>query len=171
MGDPLDQIREYLHIEDDIYTSGQPTEDQIPLLTLQKFEIIINLATIHSPEAIKNEQELVMDNGMAYVHIPVEWSAPTRENLEKFFHFFSSYHQFKTFVHCAKNMRVSSFIFLYRTLQENKNPQVCLADLLTIWNPNSTWQTYMDRMLVECNHSGQPLTWKVDWRTFSIVQA
>lgn len=169
MSDPLEQIKEYYHPADDIYSSGQITPDQIELLSKLKFEVVINLATRHSPDAIPNEQELVMENGMAYVHIPVEWENPTREDLSRFFHFFGPYHSFKTYVHCAKNMRVSAFLFLFRTLKENADPSDCLLDLLTIWTPNEVWQKFIDDMLVAFSPAENPPAWKVNWKTHSIV--
>ncbi len=149
MTDVIPPMRDFLLIEPDLYTAGQPTRDQIKWLGEQKFEVVINLATAKSPDAISDEQDVVMENGMAYVHIPVDWEAPQKEDLQKFFHFFGSYHLFKTFVHCALNMRVSSFVFLYRTIAEKSNPDDCLIDLLTIWKPNPTWQNFIDTMLQE----------------------
>jgi protein tyrosine phosphatase (PTP) superfamily phosphohydrolase (DUF442 family) len=166
MADPLEQIREYYRVEEDIYTAGQPTEDQIILLGHERFEVVINLATSHSPNALQDEQQLVMANGMAYVHIPVEWENPTLEDLHKFFHFFSTYGSFKTFVHCAKNMRVSAFVFLYQTLVENKDPATCLLDMLTIWKPNETWQAFIDHGLEQTANISD---WKIDWVTNRIV--
>ena len=95
MTDVIPPIRDFLLIEPDLYTAGQPTRDQIKWLGEQKFEVVINLATAKSPDAISDEQDMVMENGMAYVHIPVDWEAPQKEDLQKFFHFFGSYHLFK----------------------------------------------------------------------------
>ena len=104
-----------------------------------------------------------MQHGMAYVHIPVVWEAPCRADLEKFFHFFGSYHQFKTYVHCIKNMRVSAFLFLFRTLVEKKEPESCLLDLLTIWKPNPVWQNFMDEMLMAEGLQDSPMDWRINW--------
>jgi protein tyrosine phosphatase (PTP) superfamily phosphohydrolase (DUF442 family) len=159
----LEQIREFYQIGEDIYTAGQPQGDQFKILAANKFEVVINLATIHSPDALPNEQEIVMENGMAYVHIPVEWENPTREELRKFFVFYHPHDIFKKFVHCAKNMRVSSFIFLYRVLVDHSDPEKCLFDLLAIWEPNDVWRRFIDNMLIEMGDSEHPLLWKVDW--------
>jgi protein tyrosine phosphatase (PTP) superfamily phosphohydrolase (DUF442 family) len=165
----IPEIRDYLVLKPDLYTGGQPTPDQIPWLREQKFEVVINLATEKSPDAIRNEQELVMENGMAYVHIPVEWENPKKADIQKFFHFFSSHTLFKTFTHCALNMRVSSFVFLFRTLVEKANPDDCLLDLLTIWKPNPTWQEFINSMLRDTDLSNPPINWMVDWDHLNIV--
>lgn len=160
----LDQISDYLYIEPDIHTSGQPTYDQLDLLEKEKFEVVINLALKNSPDAIPNEQERVMELGMAYVHIPVQWEAPTAEDLNKFFHFFSAYSNFKTFTHCVKNMRVSCFVFLYRCIREKCDPQTALTDLLTIWKPNEVWQAFVNNELTRADCS-----WRVNWEKLEIV--
>jgi len=66
-------------------------------------------------------------------------------------------------------MRVSSFVFLYRTIAEKSNPDDCLIDLLTIWKPNPTWQNFIDTMLQDSSLSTQPIRWKVDWEHLTIV--
>lgn len=165
----LSDIPDYYLIGEDIYTGGQPGAEQISLLAGEKFEIIINLSSAHFPQAIPDEQNLVMTQGMAYVHIPVEWANPTSADLRKFFHFFSIYPNFKTFTHCARNMRVSSFVFLYRILAERSDPEACLQDLLTIWTPNETWQQFIDASLVHPPVGDFRPGWNVNWQHLPIA--
>jgi hypothetical protein len=42
------------------------------------------------------------------------------------------------------NMRVSAFMYLYRTLREHVDPRAALADLHRLWTPNPTWQRFLD---------------------------
>jgi lipopolysaccharide biosynthesis regulator YciM len=53
----------------------------------------------------------------------------------------------KVFVHCARNMRVSAFVFLYRVLRQGVPADEALPDLLAIWQPNETWQRLIDAAL------------------------
>lgn len=160
----LDQINDYYYIDPDIHTAGQPRVDQLDILRREKFEVVINLALMTSPDAIPDEQERVMELGMAYVHIPVEWETPNAEDFKKFCHFFGAYPNFKTFVHCVKNMRVSSFVFLYRCICESCNPSSALEDLLTLWKPNSVWQAFINAELLRAR-----ITWRVNWDTLEVV--
>ncbi len=163
-------IRDYFYVAEDIHTSGQPTAEQIELLGCAKFEIVINLATAKSPDAIQNEKDLVMQNNMAYVHIPVDWNKPLRRDFEKFANFFEPYHNFKMLVHCVRNMRVSAFIFLNRVIMEGLNPQDCLTDLLTIWKPNEVWQMFINKMLFEYPNHTEKSAWQVDWETLRVFK-
>lgn len=160
----LDQINDYYHIAPDIHTAGQPRVDQLDILRREKFEVVINLALKTSPDAIPDEQQRVMDLGMAYVHIPVVWEAPTSEDFKKFCHFFGAYPNFMTFVHCVKNMRVSAFVFLYRCICDHTDPEAALQDLLSLWKPNEVWQAFIANELTRAQ-----IPWQVDWDRLEIV--
>jgi protein tyrosine phosphatase (PTP) superfamily phosphohydrolase (DUF442 family) len=163
----VEEIKDYLEITPGMYTGGQPTRDQIKMLGELGFTILINLATSASPDSLPDEQELAQAAGMAYVQIPVEWQAPTKGDLLKFFQMFEQHKGFKTFVHCAKNMRVSIFIYLYRVIVENEDRQLCWEDVLSIWEPNEIWQQFIDQMLVEIQPPKNDRNWQFDWRGYS----
>lgn len=159
----LDGIKNYLQVSPEIFTGGQPTPDQIKLLGENGFTIMINLAESTSPDALPDEQELCRSAGMAYVYIPVNWSAPTKQDLLKFFLMYEQHRGFMTFVHCALNMRVSVFIFLYRVIVEKLDKLQCWEDVLKIWQPNDIWQKYIDQMLLEIHPPENVNEWQFDW--------
>lgn len=100
-----------------------------------------------SDGAIANEAQLVQSFGMEYIVIPVNWDAPTMTDLDKFLQAMEQRQQQKIFVHCAKNMRVSAFVYLYRRLNLNCDRKQAIADLHKIWQPNETWQKFIDAKL------------------------
>jgi protein tyrosine phosphatase (PTP) superfamily phosphohydrolase (DUF442 family) len=100
-----------------------------------------------SPNALSDEQDLVVAQGMEYVHIPVTWESPTAEDLEHFFAVMDQNHSRKVFVHCVMNMRVSCFVFLYRALRLGVSVEDAWQSVLTIWEPNDVWQRFIDDML------------------------
>ena len=118
----LTAIFNYLPIAPNIATSGQPTEKQLESIQASGFSKIINLAPPATDNSLKNEAALVVSLGMDYINIPVDFSNPSHEDFEKFVSHIASYTEQKIWVHCAANMRVSCFIFKYRTaiLGENK---------------------------------------------------
>ena len=132
----LEDIRAYLQISDRLSTSGQIEYDEIELLKEAGFEVVINLATADEP---RNGREgfLVTEQGMSYVHIPVSWTEPSRRDLKMFFDVMETNKDRKVFVHCFANMRVSAFVYLYRTLHEGVSEDEALADLHKIWDPAS----------------------------------
>jgi protein tyrosine phosphatase (PTP) superfamily phosphohydrolase (DUF442 family) len=163
----FEEIRDYYQIGENIFTAGQPTPEQIALLGKSGMEVVINLATEKSPDALPNEMELVMDAGMAYVHIPVIWEKPELVDFEKFMAMFSRHEYHSIFVHCARNMRVSAFIYLYRVLVDQENPENCLDDLLTIWKPDEVWQPYIDQVLREVKVPPSIKERDIDWTGYT----
>jgi protein tyrosine phosphatase (PTP) superfamily phosphohydrolase (DUF442 family) len=160
----IEDITNYLCPAPDIYTGGQPTPGEIAALGQAGFQIVINLAMDNSPDALPDEQELVQEAGMAYVHIPVVWEAPAQADLLKFFTFFHPYRAFKTFTHCALNMRVSAFVFLYRVIVEKEPVETCQPALLKIWQPNEIWQKFIDDMLRQVKPPEGNPDWQFDWQ-------
>ncbi len=48
------------------------------------------------------------------------------------------------FVHCAMNMRVSAFMYLYPHLKLEVPASEARATMTTIWEPNATWQQFIE---------------------------
>jgi protein tyrosine phosphatase (PTP) superfamily phosphohydrolase (DUF442 family) len=150
----LSTITNYLPISDTLGTAGQPTAYQFAAIRAAGYEVVINLALSTSTNALLNEGDLVAAQGMAYVHIPVVWESPTATDLERFFAAMAQHRGRKVFVHCALNMRVSCFVFLYRVLRLGVPAETAWLDVLAIWEPDEVWQRFVDEMwdLLRRNH-------------------
>ncbi|MFQ4139105.1 protein tyrosine phosphatase family protein [Nodosilinea sp. PGN35] len=145
--DSLQTIRNYRSLSPTLGTAGQPTAEQFKAIAEAGYAVVVNLALSTSDHAIANEAELVKSLGMTHFHIPVVWEAPTPTDLEIFFKVMDRNRDVKVFVHCALNMRVSAFVYLYRVLCLGVDPEVAIADLHSIWHPNPTWQAFIDQAL------------------------
>lgn len=140
----LATIPNYVQINDQLSTSGQIAYDQIAALKEAGFEVVINLAPAR--DAVNAlEGFLVVQEGMSYVHIPVSWQEPSPRDLQLFFDVMAANRDRKVFVHCFANMRVSAFVYLYRTLQQNTPAATARADLEKVWNPNELdqWAAFL----------------------------
>jgi protein tyrosine phosphatase (PTP) superfamily phosphohydrolase (DUF442 family) len=84
---------------------------------------------------------------MDYVHIPVIWQSPTSQDLDAFFAALRANRLRKTYVHCAANMRVSAFMFLYHVTQARMPRAEAEALMRRIWEPNPTWQGFIEAQL------------------------
>jgi len=142
----LDAIRDFLQLSPTLGTAGQPNAGQFHDIAAEGYQAVINLAISNSPDALANEADLVTGEGMEYIHIPVIWDAPTRENLEHFFAVMDAHKDQKVFVHCARNMRVSAFVFLYRVLRQGMPVETASEDMLQIWDPqeNAVWNAFVE---------------------------
>ena len=81
--------------------------------------------------------------GMSYVHIPVDFKAPTSQDFRAFCRVMDAFDDRPVFVHCAANMRVSAFVFLYRVLSQQTDLADAERDLHTIWRPDETWSRFI----------------------------
>jgi protein tyrosine phosphatase (PTP) superfamily phosphohydrolase (DUF442 family) len=143
MAAKLEEIYNFIQISETIATSGQPTPEQFAAIRDAGYKTIVNLALPTSTNAIPNEEAIVEALGINYVHIPVIWEEPTLEDLDRFFRVLERDANQKAFVHCAMNMRVSVFIYLYRILRQQVAEEVAKQPMAQIWEPNEVWQTFI----------------------------
>ena len=139
----LEAIYNYLPISTQLATSGQPTTNQFSAIQSAGYSIIINLAPANVENALPNEAAVVASLGMDYINIPVDFSNPSQQDFEKFVSLLQRHSHQKIWVHCAANMRVSCFIFKYRTAILGTNPNHAQADLRKIWQPNAVWKRFI----------------------------
>lgn len=106
-------IYNYRFVNDQLITSGQPTEEQIRAAAAEGFKVVINLATFNPQTSLPDEAGLVRSLGMTYHHIPVVWGAPHESDFQAFEKIFAQVAGEKTLLHCAANFRVTAFYSLY----------------------------------------------------------
>jgi protein tyrosine phosphatase (PTP) superfamily phosphohydrolase (DUF442 family) len=143
----IDHIVNFAPLNDHIATSGQPDRDIFPLIKKNGYQLIINLATSASSNHIPEEEQIIHDLGMEYIHIPVLWESPQPDQFEAFSQILEQNKDKNILVHCALNYRVSCFIFLYQVLYLHVDPEAAWWSVLEIWDPNSTWRAFLNTIL------------------------
>src|SRR5215471_7800482 len=143
----LSEIYSFRAITDRLGTSGQPTEGQFQAIQQAGFQAVINLALPTSDNALANEGSVVTGLGMSYVHIPVDFKAPTSQDFQAFSRVMDAFEGRRVFVHCAANMRVSAFMFLYRVLHQQVPPSVAEQELHAVWEPDEVWGRFIQKQL------------------------
>jgi len=143
-------IYNYRPVDDLLATSGQPTEGQLAAVARDGFAVVINLALHDDPRySLPDEAGTVKSFGMEYVHIPVQFSAPTEADAEAFFAAMEQHQGKKVFMHCAANMRVSAFVGLYRVLRQGWQREEAFELMSTVWQPNEVWSAFISMMLAK----------------------
>jgi len=145
----LNEIYNFLKLDDDLLTSGQPSEAQYPAIAEAGVQTVINLALPTSDHALPDEAALARSLDLDYIPIPVVWEAPRREDFERFAQTLEALKGRRLLVHCAANMRVSAFIALYRIERLGWRRDKAFEDVYRIWNPysNPTWAQFVDSIL------------------------
>jgi len=143
----LTEIYNFRTIDDRLATAGQPAEEQFRMLRDAGFEAVINLALPTSDNALPNEGSIVTGLGMAYVHVPVDFRAPTAGDFRAFCGVMKAFDDRPVFVHCVATMRVSAFVFLYRVLLQRISRAEAEVDLRAIWEPNEIWSRFISEQI------------------------
>lgn len=139
----MQDLLNYIKINELISTSGQPNIEQLKLLKQEGFEVIINLALCSSSNALENENMIVTQLGMTYIHIPVDIDKPKIEDLKLFLNIMQALASNKILVHCEKNYRVSAFMYvLHKYILKTPFDEINLS-MFEEWCPNTKWQELM----------------------------
>ncbi len=126
-----------------LWTSGQLSKQDIARLPGLGIAAVINLALPTSSNALPGEAELITNQGITYIQIPVPWEHPELHHLAQFFGALTFLEGRKVWVHCAKNMRVSAFVYLYRKLCLAQSEEDSTHPMQEVWTPNETWQAFI----------------------------
>lgn len=137
-------IINFVQVSEKIASSGQPSESDFEKIAKLGYQTIINLALITSDSAIPTEGNIVTDLGMSYVHIPVQWESPTLAQFRLFSAIMSEHANLKVWVHCALNMRVSAFIYIYNKLYLGVPDEQASQKLKAVWQPNAIWEQFIE---------------------------
>ena len=126
-----------------------PTAGQMESAAEAGVQVVINLALKTSQGALENEDVLVESLGMKYIQIPVEWSEPTRQNLEDFFNAMDAHKEDNILVHCQANYRASSFVMLYHIHRLGWKKEDAIPVMEKMWNPEDfpVWQKFIEANL------------------------
>jgi len=145
----MKDIYNYQYLNENLSSSGMPTAEQMKEVADEGVQVVINLALRTSPGALPNEDSVVESLGMKYIHIPVEWNSPTKQNLDDFFAAMDDHKQEKVLVHCQANYRASSFVMLYRVLRLGWKKEDAIPVMEKMWNPEDfpVWQKFIDENL------------------------
>ena len=139
----VETILNYVKVSEKISTSGQPNADQIVEIAESGFSVIINLAMPDSTDAIEREDFIAAENGMKYFHIPVPFESPNVKHLELFIKLITLLENEKIWVHCAKNYRVSAFMYHYLVKVLGKTEAEAKNKIFNNWQPNTIWQNFL----------------------------
>ena len=128
-------------------TSGQLTEGELALIASAGFDRVIFLAFTNHPKAVAHEDDIVRDQGLQFIHIPVEWESPSPADFAAFAAMMQTFGSGRTLVHCEVNFRASVFGFLYQVLFEGADVDEAMLLMQSIWVPNDTWEAFIVRVM------------------------
>lgn len=157
MSDPI-AITNWLRIDEKLTTSGQPSEAQLAEIRDLGVRYVVNLGLHTHEKALPDEAASVAALGMTYIHIPVEFDAPTDDHYVRFLGVLEEIGDAPVHVHCIVNARVSAFVYRYRRDVLGVSEQDARPALEAIWQPGGVWAAFMDdNARVDLPHRYRPI--------------
>jgi len=142
----LPDLKNYQVNTPQMISAGLPTEAHFRTFKSMGVTHVIDLI----PGDRSEESQLMEALQLSYSNIAVEWQNPTLKNFRDYVAAMqqSSSSQGITLTHCRLNWRGAVFTYLYRVTQLNEQEELARKDMLAIWEPNDTWQAFIDQVLV-----------------------
>lgn len=133
----------FRRVDERLASGGHFTEGGLAHIAASGVDLIVELR----PDPPRGQKRRVDAHGIEWIHVPMDWEAPTAADFEAFSRAVSARPDAHVFIQCAANFRASSMTFLHRVIHQGIPPAEARADLEAIWTPNATWQRYIDDML------------------------
>jgi protein tyrosine phosphatase (PTP) superfamily phosphohydrolase (DUF442 family) len=130
-----DDIYNVCRVHERLITGGQPTEEQLREAAAEGCQAVINIAPQNPRYSLADEKTSVLDTGMLYWHLPVDWEAPTEADFRAFVTQMDKWGEKKLLVHCAANYRVSAFYSLYAMLRLGWTAEQADEFIAARWQP------------------------------------
>ncbi len=137
-----------VEIRPDLITSGQPSPKALATLSEKGIQAVIYLAPWTVGDAVPNEPELLGQQGITFVHIPVPFGAPTEAHFTQFSQVLDGLKGKRTLVHCQINLRASTMVFLYRVIVGKEPPERAYAAVARVWSPQGPWLELVKSVLL-----------------------
>ncbi len=134
------EIFNFIRIDDNTITAGQPTEEQLRAVSSEGFQTVINLATIDPRYSLDDEEKSCASLGLTYFHIPVVWEDPRIEDFKEFKRVMAALEGQKVLIHCAANYRVTAFYAAYAKQFLGWSEERAANLRARIWESNPDWQ-------------------------------
>jgi outer membrane protein assembly factor BamB/protein tyrosine phosphatase (PTP) superfamily phosphohydrolase (DUF442 family) len=110
-------IRNFLRVNKDFCTGGQPRLEHLEQLKAEGVKTIINLRQPSEHRAAEEEAK-AKELGLRYFNIPVQFGNPNEEQVAEFLKLTDDKENLPAFIHCTAAIRVGAFWLIRRVLRD-----------------------------------------------------
>jgi protein tyrosine phosphatase (PTP) superfamily phosphohydrolase (DUF442 family) len=135
-------VMNYHRIDERLVTGGHIVGDGLAQLKAEGVTVVIDLR--EDPPA--DQKQLLADQGIEWINIPVKWSDPQAADFERFSEAMRAHQGDHVLVQCAANYRASAMTYLYRVVVEEVEENQAAEDLYAVWTPseeNQQWTEFI----------------------------
>src|SRR5215207_2953875 len=117
MAQDAGEIRNFLRVNKDFCTGGQPKLEHLEKLKAEGVKAIINLRQPSEHRAAEEEAK-AKELGLKYFNIPVAYGNPNEEQVAEFLKITDDPENRPAFIHCTAAIRVGAFWMIRRVLRD-----------------------------------------------------
>jgi uncharacterized protein (TIGR01244 family) len=128
---PAPSIRNFLRINDQFCTGGQPTVEALAKLKADGVKAIINLRPPVEHRA-EEEETAAKSLGLRYFNIPVVYREPKDEQVDEFLKLTDDPANRPMFIHCTAAIRVGAFWMIRRVMRDGFTFEQAEAEARTV---------------------------------------
>ena len=140
-------VYNFVQVTPTLATSGVVPAKEFSAISEAGYRTVINLLPDDNQYAVRDEEVIVSNLGMQYVHIPIDMEFPTTNDYELFSIAMDAASEAPAWVHCAANWRVSAFVGLYAQLNLGWSRERAEKLVASIWDPTPAWIELMEDVL------------------------
>jgi protein tyrosine phosphatase (PTP) superfamily phosphohydrolase (DUF442 family) len=115
--EPGQPIRNFVRINEDFCTGGQPRPEHLEKLKAEGVKAIINLRQPGEHRAAEEEAK-AKELGLHYFNIPVVYAEPKEEQVTEFLKITDDPKYRPAFIHCTAAIRAAAFWMIRRVLRD-----------------------------------------------------
>jgi len=115
--DSVPPIRNFLRVNKDFCTGGQPRLEHFEMLKKDGVKAIINLRQ-PSEHRAEEEEAKAKELGLRYFNIPFVFGSPKDEQVDEFLRITDDESNRPAFIHCTAGIRVGAFWMIRRVLRD-----------------------------------------------------
>lgn len=142
---PLAHLPNQVQVDRRIGTSGLLTAETLAEVAAGGYRVLIDLLPSSHGHAMADEAARAAKHGMRYVHLPVDFAAPSAADLAAFGAAMDAAgEEAPVWIHCAANYRVSVFTALYGMAKLGWSRARADALIAEVWTPDPTWAAFLD---------------------------
>ena len=153
------EIRNFLRVNKDFCTGGQPKLEHLEKLKADGVKAIINLRQPSEHRAAEEEAK-AKELGLRYFNIPVAYGNPNEEQVAEFLKITDDPNNRPAFIHCTAAIRVGAFWMIRRVLRDGWKIEDAEAEAVKVGLRESPHWLEFARKYIETHRSrpaGEPV--------------
>ncbi|MGH9842897.1 MAG: serine hydrolase, partial [Blastocatellia bacterium] len=150
----LPPIRNFLRVNQDFCTGGQPRLEHLEKLKADGIKTIINLRPPGEHRAAE-EEEMAKKLGLRYINIPVVYATPKEEDADAFLKATDDKEDRPAFIHCAAAIRVGAFWMIRRVLRDGMSVEAAEEEAKKVGLVNAPHLTEFAKKYIETHRKSR----------------